>query len=67
MSKQTTSNTKVPRFEDLPDLVTPEEAQIFLRVSRNGIYELIHSRALPSVRFGRLIRIHKSALLGQGR
>ena len=55
----------VPRFEDLPDLCTPAEARAFLRVSRNGIYHLIATKAVPSVKFGNLIRIPKSALLGE--
>ena len=54
----------VPRFEDLPDLCTPAEARAFLRVSRNGIYSLIATKAIPSLKFGNLIRIPKVALLG---
>ena len=56
-----------PRWDDLPDLVTPEDARAFLQVGRNTIYELIKSGALPSRKFGKLIRIPKSALLEQGR
>jgi excisionase family DNA binding protein len=52
-----------PRYEALPDLLTPEEAGAFLRTSRNTTYELIRSKALPSIRFGRLIRISKTALM----
>ena len=58
-----TTTAKTQRYEDLPDLVKPEEAPKFLRVSRNGIYELIHANALRSIKFGRLIRIPKQALL----
>ena len=52
-----------PRFDDLPDLLTPEQARAFLQIGRNTIYELVKSGAIRSVHFGRLIRIPKSALL----
>jgi excisionase family DNA binding protein len=54
-----------PRFEDLPDLCTPEQAQAFLQVGRNTIYELLKSGAIHSIRFGRLIRIPRRALVEQ--
>jgi excisionase family DNA binding protein len=59
--------TVIKRHDDLPDLVTPDEARAFLRVGRNAIYDLIKSGALPSVRFGKLIRVPKAALLPNGK
>jgi excisionase family DNA binding protein len=56
-----------PKFADLPDLVTPDDVSAFLQVSRNTTYELIKTKALRSVRFGRLIRIPKDALLGESK
>lgn len=57
-----------PRYDDLPDLCTPDDARQFLQVGKNTIYELIKSGAIRSVKFGRLIRIPKSALLeGNGK
>jgi excisionase family DNA binding protein len=50
-------------FEDLPQLVTPEEFAAQIRVSRNTMYELLRRGEIPHVRFGRLIRIPKTALL----
>lgn len=50
-------------FADLPELLTPEEVREYLGVSRNGIYELIRRDAIEHVRFGRLIRIPKTALI----
>jgi excisionase family DNA binding protein len=47
----------------LPDLCTPEEAGAFLRVSRNTTYELLKTGKLPSITFGRLIRIPKAELM----
>ena len=55
-----------PRYEDLPDLVTPEDARAFLQVGRNQIYELIKAGELRAIKFGRLIRIPKQALLNGG-
>ncbi|MGE3510553.1 MAG: helix-turn-helix domain-containing protein [Vicinamibacterales bacterium] len=54
---------KVPKYDELPELCTPIEAAAFLRVSRNGIYELIRTGAVPSLKFGRLIRVPKSVFL----
>lgn len=51
------------RYEDLPELVTPAEARAFLRVSKNVMYTLIQQQRVPSLRFGHLIRIPKSALV----
>lgn len=53
----------VPRFDDLPDLLTPEEARRFLRLSRNSMYAALKN--LPHITIGRLYRIPKSALLGE--
>ena len=52
-----------PRYDDLPEMVTVEEMSAYLRVSRNVAYELVKSGTLRSVRYGRLIRIPKQALL----
>lgn len=63
MSRQSAS----PRYEDLPDMLTVEDLQAFLRVSRNGAYELLKAGAIHHVRFGKLIRIPKSSLLSGGK
>jgi excisionase family DNA binding protein len=55
-----------PRFADLPDLCTPEEARQFLQVGRNTMYELLKSGAILSLKFGKLIRVPKTALLPNG-
>jgi excisionase family DNA binding protein len=53
-----------PRYDDLPELVTVEEMGAYLRISRNVAYELVKSGAIHSLKFGRLIRIPKTALTG---
>jgi excisionase family DNA binding protein len=59
--------TRATRYEDLPDMVTPDEAGRFLGLSRNSAYAWLHGDDVPKVRFGRLIRIPKTALIGQVR
>ena len=54
-----------PKYDELPDLPTPEQGAAFLQVSRNTMYELLRTKSIQSVKFGRLIRIPKSALLGE--
>jgi excisionase family DNA binding protein len=52
-------------FDDLPELLTPEEFRAYLGLGRNTVYELLRRHEIPSVRFGRLIRIPKTALKQQ--
>ena len=52
-----------PRFDELPDLCTPEQVMAFLQLSRNGTYELLRTGAIPSIKFGRLIRVRKATLI----
>ena len=49
----------------LPELLTPEEFRTVAGLGRATTYELIRSGQIPSVRFGRVIRIPKSALLAR--
>jgi hypothetical protein len=37
----------VTHFDDLPDLLTVKELQMFLRLGRNRTYELLKSRGNP--------------------
>lgn len=57
----------IVHLDELPELLTPEEAKDVLRVSRNGMYELLKSGAVPHLKYGRLIRIRKSVLLEGGK
>jgi excisionase family DNA binding protein len=56
-----------PRFDELPDLCTPEQAQAYLQIGRTAMYDLLKSKAIASVRFGRLYRIPRQALVGDQR
>jgi len=53
---------KSMRFEDLPDVLTAQEAAEVLRVGRNTVYDCLRSGAIPSLRLGRPLLIPKSAL-----
>lgn len=52
------------KVEDLPLLLTVEEAAELLRIGRNGAYAAVSNGSLPSVRIGRTIRIPRDALAG---
>jgi excisionase family DNA binding protein len=54
--------TRQTRFEDLPDFLSVEETRAYLALGRSTLYELIKSKALASVRFGRVIRVPRAAL-----
>lgn len=49
-------------YEQLPEYLTPDEFRAYMRISRNGVYELLHRGEIPHMRLGRMIRIPKSAL-----
>jgi excisionase family DNA binding protein len=55
------NNRTVP-FDSLPEYLTPEEFRAYLSLSRNTVYELLRRREVPHVRFGRGIRIPKTAI-----
>jgi excisionase family DNA binding protein len=55
--------TRSTPYEDLPEYLTPEECRTYLALSRNGIYDLLRRGEIPHRRFGRIIRIPKTALL----
>jgi excisionase family DNA binding protein len=48
---------------NLPHVLTVEEAAKLLRIGRSAAYEAVRVGSLPSVRFGRSIRVPRSALL----
>ena len=49
-------------LEELPEFLSPEEFRAYLGLSRSTVYDLLRRREIPSRRFGRCIRIPKSAL-----
>jgi excisionase family DNA binding protein len=61
------SDTKQPNTirvaSDLPEFLTVPEFCAVARVGRSAGYELARTGQIPVVRFGRLVRIPKAALL----
>jgi excisionase family DNA binding protein len=59
-------------LEELPAMLTVDEAAVFFRVNRKTLYEAIEHKLVPGViRLGKTIRISRDALMaflsGQGR
>jgi excisionase family DNA binding protein len=54
--------TGVVAMEQLPLMLTVEEAAEVLRIGRNGAYAAVADGAIPAVRIGRNIRIPRQAL-----
>ena len=50
------------RYDELPDVLTPKEAQAFLRLGRNAIYAALQGGKIRSVRVGQKFLIPKAAL-----
>ncbi len=50
------------RIQDLPEIMTVDEAAAYLHVSRTAAYEAVKRGELPAVRCGRLIRIPRFRL-----
>jgi len=51
-------------FDSLPELLTPEEFRGYVGIGRSLCYDLLARGEIPSVRFGRVIRIPKQAVKG---
>jgi excisionase family DNA binding protein len=54
--------TPQPSFEELPDVLTPEDLWRYLPVGRNSVYDLLKSGRIQNTRVGQKIIITKSAL-----
>jgi excisionase family DNA binding protein len=50
------------RVEDLPEFLSAEEFRRYVGLGRSTVYDLLRRDEIPHVRFGRVIRIPKSAL-----
>lgn len=51
-----------PDEASLPEYLTVAEFQRAMRVGRSTAYNIIRSGAVPHRRYGKVIRIHRSAL-----
>jgi len=59
--------TRRTPLAELPQMLTIDEAAAWLRLGRNGAYELIRRGEIKSVRLGRLIRVPREALEALGK
>lgn len=50
------------RYDDLPDLLRPDDLMKFLHLGRSTVYELLGAGTIPSVRLGHQYRVSKRAL-----
>ena len=53
----------VTDIQSLPAILTVEQLQDFLGISRPKAYELVHTKGFPTVRIGRAIRVPREALM----
>jgi excisionase family DNA binding protein len=51
-------------FDELPEIVTIEDAAAFLRIERHLLFRLISQKEFPAIRVGHSWRITKWALRG---
>lgn len=58
--------TRHTPFEQLPEFLSIEELAAYLDIGRTLSYELVRRGEVANVRFGRIIRIPKSALARDG-
>jgi excisionase family DNA binding protein len=49
-------------LEELPQFLTVEEWRTFMRIGRSSAYDLIRQGFVPSVRWGRVVRIPREAV-----
>lgn len=52
------------RVEELPDVLTVQEAADFLQVSKEHVYAMIRREEMPFFKLGRLVRISKQEFIG---
>lgn len=49
-------------FDALPELLTPDEFRAYVGIGRSTMYDLLRRDEIPQLRFGRCIRIPKTAI-----
>jgi excisionase family DNA binding protein len=49
-------------ISDLPEFLSPEEFRAYVGIARSTVYDLLRRAEIPHIKYGRCIRIPKSAL-----
>ena len=64
MSAYTVQNRAgIPRLDDYPDVLLPNECMEVLRLGRTSVYKLLRSGSLKSLKMGKKYIVPKSYLL----
>lgn len=56
------STSPRPRFEELPDMLTPHDLMRYLPIGRNAIYDLLNQQRIRNLRVGQKFIIPRTAL-----
>jgi len=56
------SITRTTPLAELPELLTADEVALWCGVKQGRVYDAIRCEKLPSVRFGKIVRILRSGL-----
>jgi excisionase family DNA binding protein len=57
------STPKQPRrFEELPEILTPQDLIEYLPIGRDVVYAALKSQSIPNVRLGQKFMVTKAAL-----
>jgi len=58
------NNMRVTNPDDLPMVLTPADIAAVMNISRNRVYELVHSNDFPAFKIGKkLYRVRKDKFL----
>lgn len=53
----------ITNYESLPIAMTPEDVARVMGMSKNNVYQLMHSATFPSFKVGRKLYISKNAFI----
>jgi excisionase family DNA binding protein len=48
-------------YRDLPEWLSVEEIRTYLAIGRTAAYDALRTQTWPTLKVGRLVRVHKSA------
>lgn len=50
-------------FAEYPDVVTPDDLQMMLKIGRNSVYDLLRNKLIKSIRVGKKYIIPKANVI----
>lgn len=57
------NNNTITNYDALPLAMTPEDVARVMSMSKNNVYQLMHSTAFPSFKVGRKLYVSKNAFI----